>query len=553
MKATPILDLNAEDAFNLLYSNRQYVNSELPLYFNFDPILEYVRKVVGNMALEDCLAAEASEEVNANLDILVNKDGKYAVRPLSIVNPYLYYFLCRELCSPHNWEQLRKCFGKFSFAHFSACAMPLVPDDKEAFPKSTTILNWWKCMEQKSIELSLEYKYMFVTDITNCYGSVDLRTVEWALNRKNTACQTGENTGLAERLTTILKRLQQGRIIGMPQGSVAFDFIAELILGYADLLLYGEIEQMRLADEANGICFYPYEVIRYRDDYRIFCNSKSQLEKISYALQRVLEKLNFRLNSDKTKMSDNIVIDAVKPDKLAYLANTPVFKKDQVAFTTVQKYLQFILMFARQHHNCGMLKTLLADLDRRIEYRIKQKAKSGTSDDEQQKEQPAGEVIALGGTVRAIAAIATQIAMENTLSCHFALRIISRLVCAVKSTQERSEIVRLVFEKLFHLPNSSYVEIWLQHITYQRDKKLGESPYTMPLCRLAAGENVRLWDNSWLKPALVAALPYNKVCDYKMMRDMTPVIKFSQRMGYDTYDEFIDLADDIDEVEEGYF
>lgn len=35
-------------------------------------------------------------------------------------------------------------------------------------------------MEQRSIELSLEYRYMFVTDITNCYGSVNPQAFDWA-------------------------------------------------------------------------------------------------------------------------------------------------------------------------------------------------------------------------------------------------------------------------------------------------------------------------------------------------------------------------------------
>lgn len=49
----------------------------------------------------------------------------------------------------------------------------VLAEQNERFHKSTTILNWWNSMEQRSIELSLEYRYMFVTDITNCYGSVN--------------------------------------------------------------------------------------------------------------------------------------------------------------------------------------------------------------------------------------------------------------------------------------------------------------------------------------------------------------------------------------------
>ena len=45
--------------------------------------------------------------------------------------------------------------------------MPLIVARPEPFYKSATILNWWHNLEQRSIELSLEYRYMFITDITN--------------------------------------------------------------------------------------------------------------------------------------------------------------------------------------------------------------------------------------------------------------------------------------------------------------------------------------------------------------------------------------------------
>ena len=47
-------------------------------------------------------------------------------------------------------------------------------------------------MEQRSIELSLEYRYMFVTDITNCYGSVNPQTFDWAFSLKYTALKQKE-------------------------------------------------------------------------------------------------------------------------------------------------------------------------------------------------------------------------------------------------------------------------------------------------------------------------------------------------------------------------
>lgn len=66
-----------------------------------------------------------------------------------------------------------------------------------------------------------------------------------------------------------LRALQQGRNIGIPQGSAIFDFVAEIILGYSDLLLHEALEAKTKEYKEQGKEFPAYEIIRYRDDYRI--------------------------------------------------------------------------------------------------------------------------------------------------------------------------------------------------------------------------------------------------------------------------------------------
>ena len=129
-------------------------------------------------------------------------------------------------------------------------------------------------MEQRSIELSLEYRYMFVTDITNCYGSVNPQTFDWAFTLKDTTIATGIQSPIAQNIQKFLRALQQGRNIGIPQGSAIFDFVGEIILGYSDLLLHEAIKKAKRNHKITG----SYEIIRYRDDYRIFCNDKDELE-----------------------------------------------------------------------------------------------------------------------------------------------------------------------------------------------------------------------------------------------------------------------------------
>jgi hypothetical protein len=46
------------------------------------------------------------------------------------------------------------------------------------------IAHWWEEVEQKSLELSMEYEYLFKTDITDCYASIYTHSVAWAIHTK---------------------------------------------------------------------------------------------------------------------------------------------------------------------------------------------------------------------------------------------------------------------------------------------------------------------------------------------------------------------------------
>lgn len=529
-----VLSLESKDAMDFFLKSEQYHGFELPEYFVFDELLQNIKEVVEDKPYEECLQDEISPEnlSDVNLDILLNKDGRYAVRPIILANPFLYYFLVREICNEQSWTLIKKLFEKFQVPHITSCALPVIPKEKEPFHKSTTIINWWSSMEQRSIELSLEYRYMFVTDITNCYGSVNPQAFDWAFSFKDTQYEKDNESSISKSIQKYLRAFQQGRNIGIPQGSAIFDFIGEIILGYSDLLLHEAIQKAGITN--------PYEIIRYRDDYRIFCNDKDMLEKISYILQHVLESLNFRMNSKKTKISDSIVTDAVKPDKLTYIYNTPIFNKKGCDFDSFEKHLLYILMFARQYPDSGSIKTMLSDIDKRMEDWLKPYEEEVTTIPLVEGGEPTTEKITkqrrlVGGSVRAMSAVCTQIALENVGCCHYALRVLSRMVDSLKDENEKSAIISLVYSKLCNQPNSDYNQLWLQNITYQQDKQNGISPYNMRLCRVVAGDkSVELWNNKWVKPELLSNLHINRIVNAETLKKVTPVITFRERRAYDS-------------------
>lgn len=602
MKVKTIFDLSADDALDFLMQNDRYVTTEMPEYLNFDPVLAFAREHIADTSIDKCLKDINPENMSdANYDIMLNKDGRYAVRVLSLSNPFLYYLLAREICTPEHWAAILDDFKVFGSApHIQAVGIPVIPADKEEFHKATTILNWWNRFEQMAVKLSLDYRYMFVTDITNCYGCIELRTVEKALCRKGTASEVDVMTDVVR----ILTMLRQGRNIGLPQGSALYDIIAEIVLGYTDMLLHEELERKNITDG--------YEILRYRDDYKVFANNKDLLERISYTLQHVLEGLNLRLNSAKTRISSSIITDSIKPDKLAYIYNTPIYNKIRCDFDGIQKQLLFILQFGRQYPDCGRIRVLLSKLSAWIEKHIEKVAKNrpevvsrpmtqeeleeffasleksnGDSNAEPCAEKseakpeveaksdveaaPAEAKMGQGrlGTIKenimAMSAIAAQIAAENLNSAHYALKVISQMLSTISDKQvakgeqaPKDEIVTKVLHRLSSMENSDYLKIWLQNLAVKAEYK-GDYSFAdgkgNGLCHLVCGADANLWNNSFLAPAYLEGFDATAVVDDAVLHNDTPVMQFKHRSPYDdsTPDEEDDIAACADTPDEEDF
>lgn len=556
MKVKTIFELSADEALDFLMQNDQYVTTEMPEYLDFDPVLTFAREHIADTPIDKCVKDVTPEDMaEANYDIMLNKDGRYAVRVLSLSNPFLYYMLAREICTPEHWAAILDDFKVFGSApHIQAVGIPVIPADKEDFHKATTILNWWDRFEQMAVKLSLDYRYMFVTDITNCYGTIELQTVEKALCRKGTASEVDVKTDIVR----ILTMLRQGRNIGLPQGSTLYDIVAEIVLGYADMLLHEALERDGITEG--------YEILRYRDDYKVFANDKDLLERISYKLQHVLEGLNLRLNSAKTRISDSIITDSIKPDKLAYIYNTPIYNnKKQCDFDGIQKQLLFILQFGRQYPDCGQMRMLLSKLSTWIEEYIenvaknqkskakpKVEAKPGEEDAEDKKTQKRpGTIIE---DIMAMSAIAAQIAAENLNSAHYALKVISQMLSTISDEQvengeqaSKDEIVTKVLNRLGSMQNSDYLKIWLQNLAVKAEYK-GDYSFAdgkgNGLCHLVCGADANLWNNSFLAPAYLEGFDATAVVDDAVLHNDTPVMQFKHRFSYDdsTPDEEDDLA-----------
>ena len=529
-----IIDLSAEEAKRFLMKQESFCNISFPKYFNFQKILDTISEKFENKSyrkIENFCGSKLRPHniPNVNYQFFQNKDGLFSWRPLQIINPVIYNYLVNEITETNNWELLVNRFKEFSRNDNICCySLPVLGNSPQTSTANTVQL-WWNDIEQQSIKLALDYNYLMITDISDCYASVYTHSIAWAMcdekNAKNILfanqreIQKEEKEKILKSIPEIaIKRFNIGEAIdkairemsyqqtnGIPQGSVLMDFIAELILGYADLKLSNAIEEEGIDD---------YKILRYRDDYRIFGNTQENVIKIAKILTEELSKLNFKLNAQKTVLTQNIICGAIKADKMYYITRDYKRLEESDNHYTLQKHLLRINQLALKHPNSGSLQKAMDNFLKRI---------CGWNDLDLFKEACSSEILI---------SIATNIAYNNPRVYKQYVGIVGKILSYETNAYRKEEIINKIWQKFQKMPNVGYMELWLQRLTIKGDRK---KIYYEDLCKYVAGEDVSIWNFDWLNSELKSIVTNVSFVDEEAILQMPTAIEYKEFECFNKY------------------
>ncbi|MBR6041661.1 MAG: RNA-directed DNA polymerase [Paludibacteraceae bacterium] len=484
MKIKSILELNKKEVKNFLLKSRQYCTLELPDYIDFDGVLNVCQERLGTKTLGEVVDFEKldGECLRVNHNISIPKGNGRGTRNITLTNPVLYNLLVNAIVD--NWELLLESFAKGQNEGVEVSSLPVVPENKEKFHNSTAILNWWNLMEQGSLRRSLKYKRMMVTDISHCYENISLECVKNALLHVGVVDPSKTRKIMARDIENVLGTIEMcNGSDGLPQGSVVYDLLAELVLMNVDAHIVRELEKLNLADKC--------EILRYRDDYRVFSNSMDALYEVRGVLKRVLATFGMELNIQKTYISEDIVSDALKKDKVYDIENTPIYNGKDWAFKGLTKHLYYIKSFGDKFPDSGQLKRLLGEFDDRLT-----------------NYNPAmdlGDIKIYAGPsivedVEPMIAIAVHILEQNPTCIPQLSRIIGRL-SSLQCTDKQLKTNINVCQLLIEAENSNYAQVWLQKLTNHPEAK-DKVHYDEPLCSCIDNKENVIWDYSFLRKDL---------------------------------------------------
>ncbi|WP_337023410.1 MULTISPECIES: RNA-directed DNA polymerase [unclassified Pantoea] len=464
---TLITDMAANDARAYFLKHHCYCSFPLPVYFNFEPLLQAVSDALDQKqnGISDIGYRKACDFENVNYTLQTNKDGRYSWRPLELIHPAIYVHLVHKITEEDEWNLLVERFSEFRKNKKIVCAsLPRESDDTDVSDIAETVNGWWRDVEQGSINKALEFKYLFTTDIANFYPSIYTHSIPWAIHTKEESKEVrGVNDNLGNKIDHALRQMRWGQTNGIPQGSAPMDFIAEIVLGYADELLGEKLKEEDITD---------YHIIRYRDDYRVFTNSKEDAEALARHLTVILQGLGLHLNASKTSLSEDVIFNSMKPDKKDALMQ---FGKNVYA-TTIQKTLLKLTIFSRKHKNSGQLDKYLSKINKRLERMNK-----------------------LNEDVRPIVSIIADMMLNNPRTFASCALVLSNTLKFVEDNDEKTYLLEKVKDKFSAILGTGILDIWLQRISYHIRKSI---TYDEPLCSIVSGAyrkpHKEIWNSEWI-------------------------------------------------------
>lgn len=480
-----LIKMDRTEARNFLLKKNSYFSQGLPSYYDLDYLLNCAKDKLKESQLDkkNHLVSKSgySNYSEINYILQVNKT-KESYRPLTLIHPLLYVDLVNLLTDKENWGKIKERYEELKKVVGESISCSSMPFDIKEHQEIKYPLNFLEEVEQKSIELSLKYNNLLHVDISNFYSSIYTHTLSWAFHGEEEAKKNRNNNKfIGNLIDKKFQHMNYGETVGLPQGNVISDFMAEILLTYLDSLL---VQKLKSIDKGLD-----YKILRYRDDYRIFTLTKDTEDLIKKELILILQRHKLSLGESKTKSSSDIIKNSLKEDKLYWIEHDPVIKTgidkiytlpkkyfrketfemiyhNRVYKASIQKHLYIIKLFSDKYPNSGQLLKAFSEFEDRI--------KDLTYNDLENS----------GSNIAVLISIVVDIIRNNPKTTEVGTKLLSVLFNKIKynisfedfinwfNTGEkvnsdyevRFELIRNIIRKISIKSYNSYLEIWLQRL-----------------------------------------------------------------------------------------
>lgn len=487
-----VLELTHEEAKEFFLKDSAYHTFFLPDYFDFSNLLMEINNKI--WVCEDLVGFLNNWKNPKNHDwvnyyLRHNKDSKYAWRKFELIHPVIYVALVSLITTNENWTYLVNRFNELkAYSKIKNFSMPIVTEDLECKREDQIKLRITE-IEKKSIALSLDFKYLLNTDIVDCYWSIYTHSISRAIHGKERSkLHRRFEDGIWNKIDNYIQYMHYWQTNWIPQWSVLMDFIAECVLLYIDTEFTKKLED-------SGINENNYNILRHRDDYRIFVNTPKEWEIIIKILSEVLSEFWMRINTEKTKSSWNVIYDSMKIDKLNYMFKYK-HKKN------ILQELIWINKFSDEYPCSWTLIKLLGKVSKKVD--------KWTYTNE---------------NIDVIIAVLVDIAYKNLNTYQPISLILSKFLWFLDDNQRTLDLITKIIAKFEDRPNTEILDLRLQRITYFIDP---EREYNWKLYKALLVSENQIWNVEWLNEELENIVKNESIIDRTKVENKNSIISIDE-------------------------
>jgi len=271
-------------------------------------------------------------------------------RVFSIQHPWNYHDIVYYLCE--DWEKILDILFCQDLKIFSY-SLPLpVSKDRDGelteLRAGRMIYEWIRMAESDLVQDSRFFKLIIKSDITNFYSSIYTHSIAWAIEGKEKAFKDKEFKLTGSKIDKLIQYANDAKTDGIPVGSALSDLIAEILLSYVD------------AKVSKSLSNLNFVAVRFKDDYRILCESEEDGKTILRQLSLELASVNLALNETKTNIS-------ALPDGLYRAHDRQYFphslrEDKKISFKTFEHTLLIALDIHRENPGTSILEKFFSEL-----------------------------------------------------------------------------------------------------------------------------------------------------------------------------------------------
>ncbi len=210
-----------------------------------------------------------------------------------------------------------------------------------------------------------KYKFVVKTDIKNFYPSIYTHSISWALHGKDDARADRFTFALlGNKLDKLFQNANDGCTNGLPIGPAISDLLGDIILSAVDRECSKDLKKKKI----------DFVGVRFKDDYRFLCNSKTDTEIIIKSLQTQMRYFNLSLNEGKSDIKE-LPEGLFRPWTYEYQKSSLRDKKT-ISYKQFEHTLLAVLQIDQKHPDTGVIDKFLSELttnDYKLKLKIKQK------------------------------------------------------------------------------------------------------------------------------------------------------------------------------------